>query len=160
MKLYLAGPYAARDRLAERVVPLLQERGHTVQAGWLGGTRPITPSSLGAALGQSTETVRMYAAADFADIDACEGLVMLTAGYLSDLWGTPDALLHTGGRHVEVGYALARSKPVYVVGEPENVFERTLCQVVPDLGALLQLLDFRRHYYPDHQTPQSSPAGS
>lgn len=148
--LYLAGAYAARDRLGQ-VAHSLEALGHTVTSRWLKATHAIHPGTEGAALDQSTEYTAQHVAEDFADIDAADVLVLYTATAMIDLderllempLHTPPAAphrLHSGGRHVETGYALAKGKRVIVVGVPENIFHRGACTVVGSFYDLVQAL--------------------
>lgn len=45
-----------------------------------------------------------------------------------------------GGRHVEYGYALAKSKGIIIVGEHENVFNSIYSAIVPTFEDALAIL--------------------
>lgn len=115
--VYLAGPYAARDRLnafAADLRSMLVE----VTASWLDETHDITPGTVDAATDLPDADVAKHASDDLNDIGNADLLVLITAAVA----GVPNAT--SGGRHVETGFALAMPIPVLVVGEPENVFHR------------------------------------
>ena len=134
MKVYIAGPYAARDLLAPAVVAL-EEAGHESTARWLDATHAITPGTINAALDQSDDYVRTHVAEDYEDIEAADAVLLYTGSAF------PRMPVGSGGRHVETGYALGLGKPVVVVGEAENVFHRGSCLVAADLPAAVVLLD-------------------
>lgn len=143
-RLYLAGAYAARDRLAQ-TAHSLEALGHTVTSRWLKATHAIHPGTEGAALDHDQDYTATHVAEDFADIDAADVLVLYTAVAMMDIDRSladpyAAARLRAGGRHIETGYALARGKRVIVVGEPENIFHRGACTVAPTFYDLVQLL--------------------
>lgn len=116
MRVYLAGPYAARDKL--RVYrDELQRSDIECTSSWLAETHEINNQTTGAATGLTDAEVDGHARMDLADIDRSDVLVLFANAYL----GKGSA---SGGKHVETGYALARGRRVIVVGEPENVFHR------------------------------------
>ncbi len=47
----------------------------------------------------------------------------------------------TGGRHVELGYALARGKRVILMGKRSNVFHALVDEVIDTLGEVLARLN-------------------
>lgn len=114
MKLYIAGRYARRDEFSLLRIPLRQA-GITVTSRWLdekhsliGSTSELTP----------TERV-LTALKDVEDVVAADGLLFFAEA--------PYDQPPRGGRHVEFGMAIALGKPIFVIGEAENIF----------------------HYYPD-----------
>lgn len=142
MRVYVAGPYVARDMLRE-LIPYFVDAGHEVTSTWLQGTRTISPGTLGASLMSTNEEVHEHASSDLEDIDASDALVHFNSSYIIAKDPSLDNHAHqlgSGGRHVETGYALARNKPVVVIGKPENVFQRGLCVCVPSLGQALARL--------------------
>lgn len=144
MKIYLAAPYAARDILKEHVA-FWQDHGHEVTCGWVNGTRPLEPASFGTSVVSTDDEVTTHALMDLADIDKADVLVHYTAQYLRTLdprLGDVTHNLHSGGRHVETGYALAKEKPVIVIGPDENIFQRGLCLTADDLDMALEALEF------------------
>ena len=117
MRVYLAAPYAARALIFEYARDLCR-LDLDVTASWINEEHEINDGTTGAATALSDEEVARHAATDLDDIDRCDVLVLFTSASV----GFPEA--KSGGRHVEFGYALAKGKPVIVVGEPENVFHR------------------------------------
>lgn len=122
LRAYLAAPYAARDRVRDYAEDLVR-LGIDVVASWLDEEHEINAGSTGAATALDPAEVARHAATDLDDIERCDVLVLFTGNFLERLGFHRDAL-HTGGRHVETGYALAKGVPVIVLGEPENVFHR------------------------------------
>lgn len=105
--VYLAGRYDRREEL-QGYAARLSQLGFLVTSQWLTGHA--------CADGECTpDELRRFAREDLVDIDRA-GLVVAftedpaTAGYQS------------GGRHVELGYALAWGRSVVIVGPRENVF--------------------------------------
>lgn len=118
MKVYIAAPYGARAQAQWCAAHLT---GHEVTSSWLGGTRPVDESTTCTAPALSDEQAARYAERDLADVARSDVLILLTASIAQISAGGAAS----GGRHVEVGYALALGKPVIVVGEPENLFHRS-----------------------------------
>lgn len=140
---YLAGPYALRDELAA-IATYWETLGHSSTAGWLRESHAILPGTINAAPDQDDAYVAKHVSGDFADIDRADVVVLITSHAAATIRpGLAKALTTSGGRHVETGYALAKTKPVIVVGEPENIFHRGPgCFVVVDLeGARERLLE-------------------
>lgn len=123
-KFYVAAPYSARD-LVVWADDVLRRYGHECTSTWATSTREIVPGTMGPTLDLSHDDVKRHALGDFDDIDRSDGVIMFASSYCACMGHENN--LHTGGRHVEVGYALAAKKPVVIVGEPENVFSRALC---------------------------------
>jgi nucleoside 2-deoxyribosyltransferase len=119
LRAYLAAPYAARPQIREYAEDLMH-LGIDVVASWLDEEHEINAGTTGSAPGLDPAEVARHAATDLDDIERCDVLVLFTARAL----GLDPADVHSGGRHVETGYALAKDIPVIVVGEPENVFHR------------------------------------
>lgn len=118
LSVYLAAPYSARDVVASYANEL-RIIGYRTVARWLTGEHE-------AAEGEppTAEQRHTWAMDDLADIDKADILIAFTAdtvrqpldAIVGSLFGT------SGGRHVELGYAIARTKRVLLVGRPENVF--------------------------------------
>lgn len=98
MKVYIAAPYESRA-YAQLLAPQLVARGCTVLASWLH---------------HQAEESDVEARIDLADIDQANLVVVLNPPGFERAG--------TGGRHVELGYALGRGKTVVLVGEATNVF--------------------------------------
>lgn len=151
MKLYLAAPYAARDWVREVAAPKLVAAGHTMTSEWLLATRAITPATLGTAAASTDAEVMYHAGKDLEEVAAADVLVHFTASYLvarTRLDPLRDNL-HSGGRHVETGYALALHKSVIIMGQPENIFQRGLCHTARHLHDVETILADMREYDPD-----------
>lgn len=135
MKIYLAGPYAARTTLAGYAEEL-RSIGITVTSTWLDETHDINAGTEGAATALTDSQVALHAATDIDDVRRSDILVLFTAASVGCEGG--------GGRHVETGIAIALHKPVLIIGEPENVFHRLGNPVftVPDWHAAV--LDLAR----------------
>lgn len=115
MKLYLAAPFADREKIA-KIGDRLKSLGAVITARWIYGGEE----------GLSREQIAIL---DLADVDACDTLVLFTF---------PRGTLTTGGgRHVEFGYAMARGKNLVVIGSRENVF----CHA-PNVGVYATLDDW------------------
>jgi len=104
MRVYLCAAWqrqAALRTCRDRLVAA----GVEVTSSWLDLTGPLPTTA---------EEGRAAALLDLGDLDRADEVLAFTElpsiGYL------------TGGRHVEVGYALALGKPIWLVGPPENVF--------------------------------------
>lgn len=142
MKIYLAAPYAARDILKDDL-DFWTANGYEVTCGWVKGTRPLNAASFGISESSTQEEVEAHAQMDLDDIDAADALVHYTAQYLQSRdpsLGSVTHNLHSGGRHVETGYALGKGIPVVVVGPLENIFQRGLCLWAHDLDDALSAL--------------------
>lgn len=147
MKVYIAAPYAARDALRPYAAEL-ELIGMPVTSRWL-KEQHDTATGGGAATPLPDDQVRVHVDHDFRDIDTADTLVLFTAAAAADLLeaGTEArGRLHSGGRHVETGYALARHKRVIVIGEPECIFHRAArVQIVPNWhAAVLELCKLER----------------
>lgn len=101
----------------------LEVNGHEVTARWVNGNHEWE--------GQNDDYIpegeaARYAMEDLADIDGADLLIAFTE--------EPDSGFSRGGRHVEMGYALGKGVPIWIVGPRENVFAN-LDQVTPtDVG--------------------------
>lgn len=98
MRVYIAAPYTCKPR-ATQVRDQLVAAGHHSTSRWLDA-----PSDLNAA----------WACADLDDVRDAEVLVALNE---------PEYHTQgTGGRHTELGFALAWDKRIYLVGERSQIF--------------------------------------
>lgn len=114
MKIYLAARYGRREEL-NRYADQLRKKGYEVCARWLGGTHEMAEGVVAEAHCPEQTRVR-FCAEDMEDVQACDMLVAFTE-YSNAISGAS-----RGGRHVELGLALAWGKPVAVVGPKENIF--------------------------------------
>lgn len=96
--VYIAAPYPLREA-AIAVMHRLEDAGFEVTSTWLK---------------QEDKLEDAFARLDLADVDRADTLVALNPPE----WVS----VGTGGRHVEFGYALARQKPIVMVGERGNIF--------------------------------------
>lgn len=127
MRFYLAARYSRREELCD-YREQLQAMGHRVTASWLNGGHQISDS--GVPIGESGEALvegdsgstspeavalrQRFAQEDLFEIDEAEVLIAFTE--------PPRSPHSRGGRHVELGYALGREVPVWIVGYRENIF--------------------------------------
>ncbi len=108
--VYIAAPYPEREA-ARRVMLLLEHCGVTVTSRWLREPDILCDGD---------------ARKDLLDVAAADVLVALNP----EAWCSSG----TGGRHVELGYALACGKAIVLVGERSNIFHHLDdLVVVPDL---------------------------
>lgn len=141
MRLYIAGAYAARDVLREEK-RFYEERGHRVISSWLQGTRPITPGTIGTSPESSLSDVKRHAIDDLSQVADADALVLYTAEAMVRLEPSlAGALLTSGGRHVEMGYAIAKGTPVIVVGPQENIFQRGIALPAEHSVDVLRILN-------------------
>ena len=137
MKVYIAAPYAARDHVRQFAMHQRLE----VTSNWIFATRSIHPGTVDTAPDHSNDKVRAHVRGDLEDVDRADALLLLTGKWvLEQGWVSDLAQTISGGRHIETGYALAHGKLVVVVGQPENIFHRGACAVVPSLHEALTLL--------------------
>jgi nucleoside 2-deoxyribosyltransferase len=130
--IYLAAPAAAREPVRS-VAEYLTELGHIVTSSWLFDER----TSINTAPTESDERVRFLVERDLDDIARAKLVVLFSSDWCARLGFLPQQTT-SGGRHIETGYALALGKQVIVVGQPENIFHRGACTIVPDTDHLLQ----------------------
>ena len=124
MKIYLAARYSRRLELCDYRIRL-QQQGHTVTSRWLNGAHQIDRDGMKlGALGEeyveagsdehAAQLRRHFASEDMSDVFAADLMIAFTE--------EPRAEASRGGRHVELGLALATGKTIYLVGPRENVF--------------------------------------
>ncbi|MDR1191799.1 MAG: hypothetical protein LBK60_09100 [Verrucomicrobiales bacterium] len=113
LKVYVAGPYSRKTELKQHAERLRAE-GHVITASWL--YRPEVDDG-----GFGDEQKTLAAAEDFVDIKRADAVLNFTE--------PPGTVNRRGGRHVELGLALAWGKAVVCVGECEHVFHY-LSQIV------------------------------
>jgi hypothetical protein len=148
MKVYVAAPYPAREYVQDVVGPALAAVGHESTSTWATGTREINVSTVGASPATEHDDLVRHVKGDLYDIARAQALISLTAEFCVENAEMGDHVqlhwLHTGGRHVELGYALGmnehRRMKLIVVGEPENVFQRAFCTIVLDLASAIRAL--------------------
>ena len=127
MKIYLAARYSRRLELCG-YREQLQRAGHIVTSRWLNGAHQIT--DVGMPIGPSGESLvegdsgcDSPEAARLRTSFAVEDVVdVFHAGVLIAFTEPPRSGPTRGGRHVELGMAIASGKRVIVVGHRENIF--------------------------------------
>lgn len=123
-QIYLASRYSRRLELCD-YREQLSARGFLVQARWLNGGHQLDHA--GAPIGDNGEAL--------VEAGACDRAAALRARFAQDDWEDvcsaeiqinftepPRSSANRGGRHVELGIALARGQRVIVVGHRENIF--------------------------------------
>lgn len=136
MKVYLAAPYMARPRI-EPLAHQLERVGITVTARWLNGSHGMHGET------HTTDELTRFAREDLDDLISADVLVQFTARWLYPT-ASDTVALHHGGRHVELGVALANDILTIVVGNPENVFQHLATLRVDTWDeALIELISHR-----------------
>lgn len=124
MKIYLAGRYSRRLELCGYREEL-QKLGLAVTSRWLNGEHQLSRDGLKlGAIGeeyveagndQEAAALRQFfAKEDMEDVRAADLVIAFTEA--------PRAEASRGGRHVELGMAIAWGKTIWIVGPRENVF--------------------------------------
>ena len=135
MRVYLAAPYDSRDMIRgyrEEMINRVRHR-FTCTSSWLNEAHEINAGTTKAAPALSDEQVNEHVKSDLLDVAGSDAFVLFTSDYV----GFPGG----GGRHVEMGFALANLIPVIVIGEPENIFQRyELVERVDDWEAAMAVL--------------------
>jgi len=111
MRFYLAARYSRLSEM-QKVRLQLQELGHCVTSRWVNGDHQALDN--GVTLAASDIAARRFAEEDLEDIHGADAIVAFTE--------RPRSQHSRGGRHVELGYALALDKHILVIGPRENVF--------------------------------------
>lgn len=126
MKIYLASRYSRREELCGYRAEL-EAIGHTVTSRWLNGAHQIADD--GTPLGEEREKQfedmadprgaalrQSFLQENMADVESADLLIAFTEE--PRVGGGRSR----GGRHVELGLALAWGKQIFVVGPRENLF--------------------------------------
>lgn len=116
VSFYLAARFGRRDELQQQYVPELHARGYGVTARWLTQHQKLDEGHPAAQYSNADRT--QFALHDYEDVHRASRLIAFTEDPKADV--APHG--RRGGRHVELGLALAWGKLVYVVGYRENVF--------------------------------------
>jgi nucleoside 2-deoxyribosyltransferase len=103
MKVYIAAPFGDLKFAALIAKGLKQTADIDCTSRWLTAESDLSDT---------------WARNDLADIDSADVFVALNA----EAWNRPEAQKGSGGRHVELGYALAKGKPIVLVGVRSNIF--------------------------------------
>ncbi len=129
--IYMAARYSRREELCV-YRDVLRSHGHEVTSRWLDGKHQIDES--GAPIGDEGESLiegddpavrggkqfraermrRRFLREDLSDLERAHVLIAFTE--------PPRSKASRGGRHVELGYALAIQRRILVVGHRENLF--------------------------------------
>lgn len=112
LNVYLAADYARRKEiLSYSLQDNFLELGMQTTSRWLTNPPAFNDGGIGSgspiATGFALEAVKC----DLADIEAADVFVQFTTGEKA-----------RGGRHVELGYAIASKLPIIVIGPIEHVF--------------------------------------
>jgi hypothetical protein len=113
VRTYLAARYDRREEMIGSVVPALGTVGLAVHAKWLTGAHERSVADAAAAAGGFDRVPDDFLGSCAAE-DLASVFVTVTEG--------PEVGRTSGGRHVELGYALAFGMRCVVVGPVENVF--------------------------------------
>jgi nucleoside 2-deoxyribosyltransferase len=137
LKVYVAARWDDRP-VAVEIKKQLERQGLIVTSTWL---TEHDNQSMDALKARGPEQVivdaRQRAIKDFEDIDEADVLLVV-----SPRTSFRNA---TGGKHVETGYAMANGKPIFILGERENIFHyHPMARVVVDLPQFFRALEL--HY--------------
>ena len=118
MKIYLAARYTRRLELCGYQAEL-EAMGFQITSRWLNGSHQISNGGLPLDAGElmvesGDQCATHFAQEDLADVFAADVVIAFTE--------QPRSGHSRGGRHVELGLALAKGKHVFIVGPRENVF--------------------------------------
>ncbi len=108
MKIYLAASFARIEEM-RNYADGLRLMGHSVTSHWITGAHDADDG-----ISAAVPSHAICALEDIQDIEEAQVLIAFTE--------PPRTTYGRGGRHVEMGYALASGKIVIVVGHRENVF--------------------------------------
>lgn len=104
LNVYIAAPFQMQEEIRNGIAKQLEERNVNITSRWL-TVEPIEKTS---------DEAHSWALKDLYDVDQCDALLA---------WNPPDwRLKGSGGRHVELGYALAKDKGIVIVGDRSSIF--------------------------------------
>ena len=130
LKIYIASRWDDRPD-ALLIKKFIEDKGLICTSTWL---TPHDEQSMDALKGGAIEKPRQRAVKDFEDIDAAD-VYLVYSPKKSHRNGT-------GGKHVELGYALAKGKTCVLVGERENIFHyHPAVRVVDGVANFLRLME-------------------
>jgi nucleoside 2-deoxyribosyltransferase len=107
MKIYVAASFNSRDRIRDEIEEL-EEIGHVITGVWFQEEDPIEKLWDGNFGGRVAEVMALR---DFNAIERAEVMIIDTLD--------PST---SGGRNVELGWALAKGKRIILVGPPTTIF--------------------------------------
>jgi hypothetical protein len=116
VKVYLAG-YLETAGSMRQARNLLSLYGYEVTSRWIdeGDDQRIRRLEVWAGkIDDDPSMFELFALQDLIDLDEAKNMIFFSAG---------DGRLSSGGRHLEMGYALAKGYPVVIIGKRENVFQ-------------------------------------
>lgn len=112
---YLAGSFSRLEQI-QACAEDLRLRGYTVDCRWLQGPHQVHPGAEKVESAKDTmppEAV-LFAKDDVEDLYKADAIICFTE--------SPALKVGRGGRHVELGMAIAWGKEIHIVGPRENVF--------------------------------------
>jgi hypothetical protein len=115
ISFYLAARFSRRDELCG-YMDTLEQRGFHVTSRWLTQHQALDLSDKRAVYTNQDRT--QFAIHDYEDVQRAQRLIAFTEDPNDKIAVNG----RRGGRHVELGLALAWAKHIYVVGYRENVF--------------------------------------
>lgn len=126
MKIYVA---SKRQEVGREAANALRTMGHEIVSTW------HDEANYGGSIPKDVDSRAPIAQRCIDEMDLADALVLMTE---------PDRALVPGGKHFETGYAFAKGKRVYVVGEPENIFHfhRDVVRVATSKDLITALLVF------------------
>lgn len=110
MKVYLAGRYEERNRI-QSLSQALVDAGAVITSTW---HQIDYVKEFSHRYTADSDFLNFCANKDLRDIRRADALICFGPSYPGGS--------NSGGRHVELGYALGLGKKIVFVGEPENVF--------------------------------------
>lgn len=105
--IYIAGRFDRKEEL-RGYADTLTSLGYYITSTWLYGKHESDGEC-------TTDELAAFAEEDLLDIMNADVLLAFTEDKLSSGY-------HSGGRHVELGFALGQGIDVAIIGPPENVF--------------------------------------
>lgn len=128
MRIYLAARFGRRVEMRAIALRLL-ELGHDITSRWVWSDNKHVDDGV--------NVPEPLLARGFADDD----LEDLSNAQLVISFMEPPGVASRGGRHTEFGYALAKGKQLWIVGQPEHIFHTLLrVQIFPCVDQVIQRL--------------------
>lgn len=137
MNVYIAAKFQNQEE-AKKLAALLHTKGHEVKARWI-WQKPLYGDP-------DSKVLHDLATRDLEDIRSTDAFIIIPDAIpVEGAHATHDGP-DSGGRHVEMGYALAHHKPVFVLGVKNNIFHwlHELVTVCDTVEVLLEELRKRR----------------
>lgn len=140
IRFYISARFGRQAEARATAEEITERTGWECTARWLDADPSVDDAV-------HSDRARMMGAAtlDLIDIDAADVMFCLTE--TTALGFDVPASLARGGRHVEVGYAIAREKPILVIGPRENLFHgmASVHDTVEDAARLAMRIIDARH---------------